>query len=389
MATYTYEALSDFRSQDNTARRSNKRTATYTEETQTRVSPCAVVDRLWSKDPSLQRYSIVVGPPASPTVGEVQTALGPVVVDWDSGVDRVIGFKKEEFQLLSALGEMRELKTLLSSFIVRATGMLNQFREMATSLLLLNNLVVVPTVGDFVALSEDIKDAYDKVFEALRRIQVPTKFSTKQVTRSVSFRGDEQVLYIADYGFSGGFYIYGTPQHRIVSKKRGSGRVSASPFINTVALSAMTSNYSWDWASVWNFIPFSFILDYFLPIAEALESKSSDFCTFAITDAVVVEEMTIQSRWCNIRYAQYGLITADNRVTIDMPSNLVNNRYVRRFNRELTSDTPLDGKTLVIEPVPDLSLTQGLNTFVIGAHLLGAAIINRRPSMTPILRPRF
>jgi hypothetical protein len=294
------------------------------------------------------------------------------VIDWDEGVERVVGFKTPDFQLISFLLECRELRGIMSTFISRARTYAGYLVGILSGGTLFNNLVVRPTVADIQAYAASSAGIYDEVYAALRRLRTPTKFSTKPKFKSTRWTADERIVAHIDYGFDGYMTLMAKPQYRVVIKRKGSGTVAAAPFINTVLLSALTSSYVFNAETVWNFVPFSFIVDYFIPVADALSQSLSSTCEFYLTNCVDVAEITIQARWASFRYVKTGPFGVSMTVSGDAPS------FTREFIRELVPEAKCDGKDLVINSVPDLSFSQGLNTFIIAANFLVGSLTGGR-----------
>lgn len=310
---------------------------------------------------------------------EVLSLKAGMIIDWDTGVERVWPDKIEQFNLLMTALELSELRTLMSSFFVRAMSALRQIFAIGSNLTLLNNLVVVPTVASIVSLANSEQSLYERALARLRALVRPTKFKTQPLYRTLKIR---ETVQLASAGTSTkGFRAVCDVVTHIKIKRTGSGLLTASTNVNLLLLSSLTSGWNFDLEFLWDRIPLSFIIDYFFGVGEVLATDRSDVCNFALDACSEQTTTVVKSTAENFRILSIpGLELAP--VTGFMSSATA--PFVERYQFERYA-YPADSQPVTdgLDPIvywhpPDLAPSQWMNTLLIFFNFV-ISYITRRP----------
>lgn len=343
---------------DSTPIRFRKRTDAYSRK----VRHYPLVVRLVSGSTDLE---FVFNHSLSVSSLQLETIKADMLIDWDTGIDRVFPEKVEQFNVLMAALEFLELKTLARSFFIRARTFFGKVVSGAASMALLNNLVVVPTmmsIRDALGAREDLyKSAIDKL-NALKR---PTKFSCKPITRKITTR--ETVTLITSSSSTGRFECAVDLLTSVKIRKRGTGLLQAVSDPNRFLLSSLTSGYHVDLQFVWDRLPFSFLIDYFAGIGEVLAVDKADLCEFALSGC---SEQTVTE--VTRTYVNPRIVNVEGNVDLSKVSfsirdgNVMSFRTFERYAFPTDSQPTVDGIDPVIyQSKGDLSVSQWVNVIAI------------------------
>lgn len=280
---------------------------------------------------------------------EINAIMAKMITDWDTGLDRVIGEKITAFSYAAQAFEITELKTIARSFVSRSINFFYNVYKTGASIVLLNNLVVVPTLSALFQVFNEKTSSYERALRAIKKLQRPTKFSCQPIYRTKRIVRENIPLYWDRYGSA----VYGDIVHSIKVVKRSTGVLAGDPFINRILLSYMTSGIQMDLGDVWDRVPFTFLIDYFFNIGEVLSVDTKDYCKFIPSACCSTFKVTITSTFKNVR------VVGGDIVNVQAPF-MRESYFIRERDMAV-----FDGKDAEINHEADLSISQWLNFLLV------------------------
>lgn len=177
------------------------------------------------------------------------------VPDWDRAVDRLIPRLKNEFSLINTILELDDFRTLFRGFRSLAEAWLRW------------SFGVRPLTADASALWSMYTRNRGRLIEAFKLLERGLRFHKRIAGRGLRGSFPLKVTLC-------GREVDAVCDYQLEAKHFLSGYVKGSVWHNHVTYLLDMIGFYPSLGTAWNAIPFSFIIDYFLPIGDALERMS-------------------------------------------------------------------------------------------------------------------
>lgn len=214
------------------------------------------------------------------------------IPDWDKAVSGLIPKIVQDFNAINFALEFSDLADLLKSTASTFLQFSKKFKTLeknlrntksaakaAASARLQWQLGIKPTVSDMKSLRELASNKYELVIDLITSLQNGKPFR-RAFSQKISFEGKSYHSY------------FGTPytvSYRYTGKMKVvlSGKLKANCLTNRVGIILALSGIDLSWATVWNAVPFSFIIDYFIDVGGALSNTDLNYLETELSNCMI------------------------------------------------------------------------------------------------------
>lgn len=252
-------------------------------------------------------------------------AIGKSLPDWDTVAQAAVPSLRNEFNTINALLEFDDIPKLFKSipdkgrFLKRFASDLRRGKiyersgRQGIDSFLEYNLGVVPLVADAETLKQNLLDFFDEASKRARKIERARRRIRKGINASVVRDNAQAGIEYTDK-------LFGSPSGFDMSCWEFSAvyNVQVRDHITVAGSYASSNPLAWaldnaglypDLHTLWNGLPFSFLVDYVIPVGDTLESRFGSWSWQQLLDdgpgLRVIRAMTSVKVTCAFTYTYY------------------------------------------------------------------------------------